>query len=587
MSKYWYNEGSDTRFISIDNKHYVPFVDKHLKCSRCGNTVYRDSYKWVSQCKVCRNIINFFAPTPIQTVASVCEASILFNIGGYGSGKTTISSFIISTMARRIPGSRTICLAQTLQQLEKNAISELKLFFTDEELLKTNKDYWELTNGSVIEFWPSDDPDKLKSANANFIWIVEGNNYKMEGMFNEALARIRNDKGFIYARDENGDVIYEKVANGQTKPKILDSMNMIIVEANPDDNSWTNNSVYKAHTIIHTPSVKGMEIIKQRAKPLRVFDDFTNKETNTDVVAILNATIDNPVLPSSYFINLHQRCSTQEEYDKIVYCDITSKEGLVFKDLVDNPGKYFIDYQQTPMLDRDWVFIEGLDPGGANVRNDPEAYLLMLFNKRTKQAIVIDGHKVAGLTLSESTKRIWLTRDKWNWNRDRYLGFVADNALGKNDKISHNHSLKNEYEIRLTTGITLQNTKGIDYGIKLVNQWISMGALKFSHNVDFLRRELSMYSTHPQKKILKNGEMKTVQVYSENENHAIDTLRYMIVYLESIGYRQDSSMIEVNRGNYPSERVDLHLERKDSVRRFLPDFSKPYEAPTERKILKY
>lgn len=586
-NKFWFNDKQETRFLNIDNKGFVPFVGKDLICARCHSKVEKPNHSWVGECKVCRNIVSFFCPTPIQTIAGVCEASIIFNIGGYGSGKTTISSHLLSTMIRRVSGSRTICLAQTIQQLERNAISELKTFFAPSEFKKMTKDYWEMTNGSIIEFWPSDDPDKLKSANANFIWIVEGNNHKMEAMFNEALARIRNDKGFVYAKNDKGEVIYEEVANGEIKPKIVDNMNFIIVEANPDDNSWTNNSVYKAHTIIHTPSVKGLDIIRQRAKPTRVFDDFTNKETNTDVVAILNATIDNPTLPNSYFINLHHRCRTQDEYDKIVYCDITSKEGLVFKDLVENPHKYIVDVQQVDMFKKDLVFVEGLDPAGSNVSNDPECYLLVMFDKQFKQLTVLDGHEIAGLNLQESTKRMWDIRHRWNWSREKHLTFVADNALGRSDKINKNHSLKNEYELRMLTSITLQNQKNIDYGIKLIKHWMEVGALKISKRVEFLIQEMMLYATYVQTKVYKNGEIRDVQVYSETANHAIDALRYIIVQLETMGYRQDAHMIDFNKASLNGYNgMDYMFRKKDDVRNFLPDFSKPLTTSTQKKVLK-
>lgn len=470
-----------------------------------------------------------------------------------------------------------VCIAQTLQQLTKNAISELEMFFHPSEIQRKTIDAWYLKNGGVIEFWPSDDPDKLRSANVNFIWIVEGHTPKMKLMYNEGMARIRNQKGFIYEYDSEGNIKYETGLNGQTKPKISKVMNMILVEANPEPGAWTNKAILNAHTILYTPKVKGIPILENTTKPSRHLSIFTNKENNADIVGILNATIDNPILPESYFTNLHSTCKSEKEYNRIIYCDITSQDGLVFNNVIESPNNFFAEINNINLMKEDNVFVETFDPGGSNSTNDPDAYLLGVFDKKYKQLQIIDGFKISGMNLSDVTKRIWDIRNKWGWRREKHFIFVSDNSIGKSSKIDRTKSLKNDYEIRLTTAIIPCNDKGISFGINLLNQWLDNRAILFSSRLDFLKNEMFSYEKFERGVLSKvTQEIVYRDVYTEVNNHVIDALRYLIVILEAYGFRQDQHLIDYARTS--GNTYETHTERlqnKADPRRFLPggDFS--------------
>lgn len=585
---FWFNNTPTTRFIKIDNKKFKPFMNLNLPCTRCGGNVEKNPNCWIAQCKHCKTLVSFFAPTPVQQVAAICESTIIFNIGGYGSGKTTISSNIFSSMMRKIPGARLICIAQTLQQLVKNAIPELDMFFHPSEIERKTQESWYLKNGGVIDFWPSDDPGKLRSANANFIWIVEGNTAKMHMMYIEANARLRNQKGFVYEYNEKGEIVMETYSNGQTKPKILKVMNLLLVEANPEVGAWTNKAILEAHTIITTPSVKSLPVLETRAKPVRHLSVFTNKETNSDIVGILNATIDNPILPESYFINLKNNCKNESDYNRLVYCDITSQDGLVFPQVVAKPENFFVNIQSINLMKNDLVFVEGFDPGGSNSTNDPEGYLFGVFDKQFKKLQIIDGFKVSGMNLAESTKRIWDIRNKWGWNKQKHFAFVSDNAIGKASKQDRRFSLKNEYEIRLTTPVIPCNDKGIAHGIQQLNHWLDIGAIEFNSSLDFLKSEMFSYERYEKAKIVNSSQIvKYVESYTEVNNHVIDALRYLIVVLEGMGFRQDQHMIDyVNNIPQTPNREHGTIDDKFNIRRFLPGYSDAYDKPREKKFIK-
>lgn len=567
----WYNQEPKTKFIKVDNKNYTPDMRQTSDCIRCGNIVLKDEQSWVSQCSQCKMLINFFKPTLIQLAAILSESNILFNIGAVGSGKTTISAFMVSTFARDIAGARIICISNTLEQLERNAISELKKFFHKEEFSKQLKDTWVLKNGSVIELWPSDDPDKLRSANANLIWLIEANSYKMKLIYNEALSRLRNQKGFVYEYDENGEIVLEKTKSNQVKPKILQNKNLLLIEGNPKRGSWFNTEILKSHTIIHTTNVKAIDTLKVRAKPLQVLNKFTNEVENVNMIGILNATYDNPFLDNAYFINMKAACSTEEEYDNKVYCDITAQEGLVFKEAINNLNKFYVDIQEgINQLDQDEVFVESFDLGGSRQVNDPDAYILMIFNKRTKQLKLLDCFKISGLSLDESCRKIWMIRNKWGWKRDKYFVFTADNALSRASKSSSQTSLKTDYEIRLSTPIIPCNNKGIQYGVNLIKSWFNREAIIISKQCDELIKEMLAYETFQTFQVIKGTDaVQSKSGFTETNNHLLDAFRYAIVILDNMGYRQDQHLIDYFR-QQNQQQTNQFLPKED-IRNYLPN----------------
>lgn len=554
---FWYNNKAKTRFLEVDNSNYTPRANEKVKCKRCNTWIDPPTNSWISQCKNCKTLVSFFFPTNIQQAACLAQCNILINVGSYGSGKTTISAYKIAMSIRDIPNCKVICVAQTKQQLEKNAVPELRKFFHDSEFEKENNEYWVMSNGANIEFWPSDDADKLRSANANFIWIIEGHTPQMKKMYNEALARIRNQLGNVYEYDENGNVKYYTTLKGETKPIITKSKNFVIVEANPVKGAWTSKEILQAHTLIYTTNVKGMDLIKYQAKPRREFDEDSGKEMNVDMISLLNATIDNPTLPSSYWINLKATSYSQDDYDQKVYCDITAKDGLVYQQVAKEPFKYFKNTNEI-YLDRysnDSCFVEGFDLGGSNVNNDPDAYLLGVFNKQTKQLHIVGEMKQSGLNVDETCNLIRQVRANNGWVKPKHLMMVADNAIGRSSKTNRTQSIKNEFEIRLTTPITSCNDKNISYGTKMVNHWINVGALTFDMSLDKLRNEIINYDFNIVEEKVKGSEATIQkQVYSDINNHLLDALRYMVVMLESMGYRQDQANIdyykmEINQQN--------------------------------------
>lgn len=574
MDNFFYNNTTKVRLMEVDNKSYKLFTKKTLICKNCNQPVEKESNSWISKCKICNTLVLFFHPTPIQRVAAMFEAQVIFNIGAYGSGKTTISAYKLSMMLRKIPNSRLICIANTLQQLNKNAISELKKFIHKSEIKKKTRDTWELVNNSTIEFWPSDNSDKLRSANVNFIWLVEANDYKMLSIYQESQARIRNESGFVYEYDEHNNIKTYIDKQGIEKPIIKKVMNFILVEANPEKGAWTNKVVLEANTILYTPKVKGIDLIRKQARVQRHVDPYSGTEKNSDVIAILNATIDNPTLPESYLLGLRNGRRNEQDFNRLAYCDITSQDGLVFEQVVKAPEDYFENIQYFDWYDNDVKTFEGLDPGGANASNDPDAYLFGAVNIKLKRITILDGFKISGLSLAEVAQKILLIRQKWSYRVDRHFLFTADNSLDRSSKVNRYHSLKNDYQNILRTSIEVCDAKGISSGISKVNTWLNNHAIVINSGIPGFKEELFSYEKFEQPHILKaTNEIIYKEAYSETNNHYIDVLRYIIVMLESKGVSQNSDFIAFE-DHLAKQEQSRFRSKQQSIQESLPILSK-------------
>lgn len=228
----------------------------------------------------------------------------------------------------------------------------------------------------------------------------------MQLFFNEATSRIRNQLGLVYQRDDFGNVVLETKANGQKIPKVLANRNMIIVEGNPKKGAWFNSAILNAHTIFYTSNVKGIDKIKNRAAPIASMNEYTKQMVNVDIVGVLNASYDNPLLDEKYFTNMRISCKSLEEYNQKIYCDITSLDGLVYKQVIDNPQYFFNEIHHYDLMNPNLAFVESLDPGGSKSTNDPDAYLFGIFDRHKKHLTLLDGFKISGMNLVEVVQKI-------------------------------------------------------------------------------------------------------------------------------------------------------------------------------------
>jgi len=576
MAFQWFNPKKTTRWIEINQKGSESTKRLSAICPSCSDEIKRDRGSWMGKCKTCNALYSFFEGTPAQIIAASIESPIFYNIGAVGSGKTTISSYITSNHMRKVPGAVVLAFAMTLQQLKRFAAPELESFFHKDEWKTKTQSLWVLNNGSSIEFIASDDEQKVRSANATVIWLVEAATAKMKPIFKQGLSRLRNTAGIVYAYNLDGSIKRNYYESGLSSPVILENYNIMIIEANVKKNSWLKKEILKSHTIFYTTSVRGIDILKKQAKPQRSVSKFTGKEENNPSITLLSASWDNPILTETWFKTTRASMDSEEEYHREIYCDMTSEDGLVFKDFIINLDKIFIPMHSTYTADPNVVWVETMDPGGSKEENDETAYLLAQFNKVEKTLKFVDYFRLSGKTLAEECVLISQIRAKHGWTRNRSYLFTGDSVLERALKTSKYQSLKTDYELRLGVSIDVCTAKGIKQGINKVIEWFQAEAITFSDQLEGMRYEILNYEYLTKLEIVK-GIPTDVQRFSAGEEHLIDALRYLIVKLEEYGHRMDQHRIDSVRdknneiNNYKKEQRNKQITYSNLIEKAFLD----------------
>lgn len=176
-----------------------------------------------------------YVPLPKQTEFHVCPAKYRGFGGGWGNGKTSGGCAEAFTLAMEYPGCTGLIARKTRPELKASTQHH---FFrggggdirTDwpgcpEAAIKNwnkSEQKLELVNGSIIHFWPLDDPDKLTNLNLGWFMIDQAEEVAEE-MFIMLQGRLRQQKGprcGIVLFNPNGhDWIWRRFVNRKTKKR--------------------------------------------------------------------------------------------------------------------------------------------------------------------------------------------------------------------------------------------------------------------------------------------------------------------------------------------------------------------------------
>ncbi len=191
-----------------------------------------------------------YKPLPKQRKFHGCNAKYRAFGGGFGNGKTSAGCFEAFMLSMEYPGTVGLIARKTRPELKATTQD---VFFhggggdpdqgdwtgCPEELIRSfNKTEQKLTliNGSVIHFWPLDDPDKLTNLNLGWYMIDQAEEVAedMFLMLNGRLRRRRSPrKGMLlfnpnghdwiwkrFVRDEysNHELIHAKTTDNPTLP---------------------------------------------------------------------------------------------------------------------------------------------------------------------------------------------------------------------------------------------------------------------------------------------------------------------------------------------------------------------------------
>ena len=537
-----------------------PFTSE-LACPSCKiEKVYKKLDKLFGDCFICGLRVLFFMPYEAQQLAHVLQNRTVLMFSGVSSGKTTLNGWSVIEHALTTPGAAIYVLAQTREQRDKNVKDQTLRQFIDEkkDLLVQNQEQWTFHNNATIYFYTSDDYQKLKSANATMMWLVEAQGFKVEIYF-EAQQRARSQAAKTFKKDATGGVMHIKdLKTKKLVPVVLEDRAKILVEGNIDPNSWIRQyGVLQSHTIIGTPNTYHFKL-KDFAKPIIEEQSGEIK----DIVSIIMSPFDN-YYNSPKFLNELITGKPKRWVNQEVYGDLSLESGLLFplapKHVI-NPNNHY-SFNNVD----EWMWIEGMDFGGGKIGNDPTAYLLGKYNPITGEVLIVREYYRSGGQIHQDIEAIRQIRLDHNYDPLKSLFFVCDPAgrrsvksdYGVKDTISfyREGGLVNLKPAFASKGANTFTNTLVSSGVVRINEMLALGDLNISFDCVNLNNEMANYRLKEKtlaEQIANSKSLKTI-----GADHAIDALRYMIMELPYVIDRGFASTVKqrYNENHKPQREI--------------------------------
>ena len=536
----YFQPTNKVRLIEVNQAQFTPPLNEryatNLSCPNCSTTViekFKD--KWVGKCVECGHIHSFFLPTPIQQVAHMLQNKIINNIGGNGSGKTTISSCKIREHINTVQQAEILAVAQDEHQIKNIARPELEKFFLEEEWVDKKDKLWVHRNGAKIHWITPNNPDKIRSANLTLAWMVEANGIK-DGfkLYRVLMTRLRKSTGFVNTTDAVGNLKFEEDKMGSKRVKTSASLVHMLLEWNPEY-CWIVEHLLKfSHTVIATQSVD-LDIYREFCKPKA---HHYTKEIS-DIVSIFSSTLDNPLLSKDFLTTMIESMSDDERITQFE-CDLTRKTGLVYTGYLKAYGHEKGQFAKVDHIDSDCTIIEGIDFGGARIENDPDAYIFGWFNERESKLVIADGFKISGMLISETAREIQKVRRKWNYSTHaKKLSMIGDPGAGGNrtSKVDRS-SVFSQLRVHGINCIPAYGkgshsrdvSNSISAGVRRVRELIATHSLVILPTAPLgIKEEFESYNLKPVVYDDSKPRTKNDILVIDKDNHYMDIIRLVVV----------------------------------------------------------
>jgi len=453
--------------------------NRFYTCPMCGDEMAVAGNSFYGQCPTCKMTLIDYKPADYQMKFHQSKAQYRLNIGGFGSGKTTMCCAELAAHVLAIPHGKSLITAPKLQQVRDAVIPELEKFLPSymiEKKTTTPNMYYKMKNGHEILVYASNDEENLRSLNLTAFYIEEASNVDFS-VFTQLQARLRNNAAVI--RNEEGTEI--------------DYAFMGLVSTNPDDGWVRTEFLLRSGKIFTSASIDRT-----------IYDQIRRKATENEYHAFLSSSRDNNHLPKRFISTLCIGKSVQW-VRKYIDCYLDIKEGAVYPEF----GNALVEPKPIP----DKVpFIAGYDPG----YNDPTAWLAAYIDPKDAIIYVCEEYYVPTMPISYHAANFKKAFD----TRNMYMLPQADPSI-----LKRNDTTEQSYQkyFQSLNGYFLQPANNdIMGGIEKVRDYLYSGKLKIYNNLENLKDEASKY-------IYKDRAGK--EIPNEKDNHLMDCLRYMIAPL--------------------------------------------------------
>lgn len=506
------------------------FAPEVMDCYRpsCSGTITKKGNNWYGYCdnKKCQAIFIFFKPSVYQEMIINNDIdTILLSLGGYGSGKTVASAAKVFRHMLEVRGASVLALAQTLEQVDKNAVTELIRFIPPKLIAKRTKNFIQLTNGSHIIFLASDKEDKIRGFNLTMAWGVEVNKIKYS-VIEQLESRIRHENAQVFNLDSEGKKQQVVDSDGVRSVDVIKSYNQIILESNPDPSSRTLQLYWTRSTrFVATQTVKN---------PKEYIPFLTGTGKGFKVCTYLTNGFDNIFLSKDFKDNLNAK---SDKVRKIYMdCDLSVKEGLVYPKYINA----IVPYGQAPEIQPHWPRGFAADFGGGS---GPTVLVAFACNPVTNVWYVYDIYsKVDSSVAAHVDGFINLIFGNSNTYKAPWpIMFLVGDPKGNTREVGNTETVFEQYArygISFTKANNSKGSRQLDTnGITITNDLMEIGKLKIISNekTQLLIKQMATiaYKVQPAKG-LDEGKILDVIEVTPFRDDEVDATRYASVEINKL-----------------------------------------------------
>lgn len=477
---------------SIELLRVTDTGDRIYSCPLCSTEVKIFSNSFHGVCPACHATLMDYKPEVYQERFHKSKAQYKLNIGGFGSGKTTMCCAELAEHVLSTPNGRSLITAPKLQQVRDAVIPELEKFLPrhliDRKQNSPNIRYT-MKNGHEILIYASNDEENLRSLNLTAFYMEEASNIDFS-VFTQLQARLRNSAAII--RDNKGQEVDYKFLG--------------LVSTNPDDGWVRDEFLLRAGKIYASESIDRT-----------LYDRIRARHGEDQYHAFLSSSRDNNHLPKSFIQRL---CigKTPSWIRKYIDCQLDVREGAVYPEFAQSIVEPF-------PIPETWMRIAGFDKG----YRDETAMLVLAIDPADGVIYAHEEYYKAEMPMSYHAHEIKNIISKYRL----YSPIQADPTVrNRNERDGETYQMY----FQKVSGIYLYpGNNDIETGIEKVRDYMYLGKLKIFSSLENIKSEASRY-------VYKEDEDTPV----DSHNHLMDCMRYAIVQLPDNPLEFDGSTIRQN-----------------------------------------
>jgi PBSX family phage terminase large subunit len=450
---------------------------RFYECPFCSADIKVLPSTFTGMCPACKCSIIDYKPAVYQEKFHQSKAQYKLNIGGFGSGKTTMCCAELAVHALSIPNGRSLITGPKLQLIRDAVIPEFEKMLPPHLIERKQKSpniYYKLKNGHEILVYASNDDENLRSLNLTAFYIEEASNVDYE-VFRELQNRLRNTAALVY--NDRGEEI--------------DDHYLGLVSSNPDEGWVRDNFLLIAGKLFTSESIDRT-----------MYDKVRGSDVSQHYHAFISSTRDNPYLPK-VFIERLVVGKTPAWIRKYIDCYLDIREGAVYPE-------FPMAFVQPRPIPKNWLRLAGFDKGYRDetamlvAAIDPSTGIIYVHTEYYEAERPISYH---GLKIAEMMRGLPL-----------YNNIQGDPSIrNRNERDGETYQ---SYFLKVS-GIYIQpGNNDIATGIEKVRDYMFLGKLKFFDTLENLKKEAVRY-------VYKDDQ----DVPIDKNNHLMDALRYMIAPL--------------------------------------------------------